>query len=69
MLEFFRPRFEGELELSMVPPDFPTRIAHRVEEGLLRKGSRRRANYRVLERGEHRIRFRADDRSTAINLV
>lgn len=68
MLELFRPRFEGSLELPGLPADFADRVAARVESGLLRPGSRQRANYRVTAREPAAVRFGADDFSTAINL-
>jgi len=68
MLELFRPRFEGSLELPGLPADFPARIAARVERGLLVPGRRNRANYRVLETGPDAVRFAAGDWSTGINL-
>jgi hypothetical protein len=62
------PRFEGEIEIPSLPPDFPSRMERRVELGLFVKGSRSRANYRVVARDENGVEFQAADVSTAINL-
>ncbi len=64
----FIPRFEGELELAAVPDDFVDRIKRRIENGLLVKGERRRANYEVLSASRDEITFHADSVWTAINV-
>lgn len=64
----FAPCFEGELELAEVPDDFVARIERRVAEGLLVKGSRQRANYRVRRTDKDEIAFGADDFWTAMNV-
>ena len=68
MNEFFESRFEGDLELPAVPDDFTVRLADRVKDGLLRRGSRHRANYEVRESSPDGIVFAAADWSTGINL-
>src|SRR5882762_243524 len=64
----FIPEFDGQLELARVPDDFITRIRKRVEEGLLMRGNRKRANYAVRSAGNDEITFGAEDFLTAYNV-
>jgi Flp pilus assembly protein TadB len=68
VLRLFRPRAEGTLTLGEVPADFTDRIRDRVEQGLLMRGSRVRANYAVRERTGDSIAFGAEDWWTAVNI-
>jgi len=64
----FIPEFDGQLELARVPDDFIARIRKRVEEGLLMRGNRKRANYAVRSAGNDEITFGAEDFLTAYNV-
>lgn len=64
----FIPEFDGQLELARIPDDFIARIRKRVEEGLLLRGNRRRANYAVRSAGSDEITFGAEDFLTAYNV-
>jgi hypothetical protein len=64
----FSTTFEGCMELEAVPADFTERMAQRVEEGLLYRGSRRRANYSVRHLDRASIHFGADDALTGFNI-
>src|SRR2546426_6449935 len=64
----FIPEFDGQLELVRIPDDFVARIRKRVEEGLLMRGIRRRANYVVRSEGRDEVTFGAEDFLTAYNV-
>jgi hypothetical protein len=55
----FSPTYEGAIDFKALPDDFTDRIAHRVEDGLLVPGSRRRADYSVLSKSPDAIAFHA----------
>ena len=67
-MQLFLPKFEGTLLLPRIPDGFFERVARRVHEGLLIRGSRNRANYTVQRADRYDVRFAAADVSTAINI-
>lgn len=68
MAGLFCPRTQGSVRFDPLPPDFTDRIRDRVEQGLLMRGSRVRANYTVREQTDDAIAFGAGDWWTAINI-
>ncbi len=67
-MKTFSPTFEGELNIPDLCDDFIEQMAERVRAGLLVRGYRDRANYRVIDKDENSIRFVADDFWTATNI-
>jgi len=59
-MSFFAPEFEGQLTVDRLPDDFTARLQHRVEQGLLVPGKRKRANYKVRSMDGSAIRFSAE---------
>jgi hypothetical protein len=64
----FSPAYAGVIEVSAVPDDFIERMARRVETGLLRPGSRTRADYVVRSRSRDAISFAARGFWTAYSI-
>lgn len=64
----FAPEFEGEMTFESLPDDFTDRIRQRVETGLLCRGMRTRADYRVTSSDRDAIRFEAHGFLTAYNV-
>jgi hypothetical protein len=61
----FRPYFEGEVAVDRVPDDFFERMELRLADGLLVRGQRKRANYRVTMRSAGTMEFEAQGFLTA----
>src|SRR5689334_16839444 len=55
----FRPHFDGEVQVDLVPDDFWDRMERRIAGGLLVPGRRERANYRVVTRTAGALEFEA----------
>jgi len=68
MQKSFRPTVEGTVAVRSPGPLFIGAFAHRVEAGLLGGTPARRWHYEVTEQERARLRFRARDWSTALNV-